>query len=337
MRVFRRFVIFGLWATLFLFACGKPAPAPTPAAEPEPVQTEPMLEQPKSKPRFVKEDGFCSVAFDMEGSLASSIKNALPDSEPYAENIAAQLIKALFWDLDHKSDLRKGDRCRLIYKKTRDRLKIRMYGIEYNSKKLDKRYLYFFFWERDKALPEYFDKSGVAVARRMKHPPLRNEAEIISLFRKGTKTKKGIKYRIPVGTQIVMPYPAIVERINWDLASDGLSVEVRYPGTGLFAQFVHLSAISSKVTPGEIVSVGTVFARTVVSGKTQIPHLEYRLLRKNDEGVEWVDPFELHGFETYTLLAHSYPDFVLVKHQILARLDKVGFDSAIPPEPGPVK
>jgi murein DD-endopeptidase MepM/ murein hydrolase activator NlpD len=124
-----------------------------------------------------------------------------------------------------------------------------------------------------------------------------------------------------------MPFPALVTRVNWDLKQAGLGVEVTYPGTGLTAQFIHLSAISGKVMPGQTVPVQTLFARTGISGATQIPHLEYRLFRQTEERIEPVDPFEFHGFDSYSIGPKNYKNFVSVKHQILAYLQNVNYKS----------
>ena len=321
---------FGLIVCLAMFAwgCGKsesPAPEPTPGIESgQPEEPSPT---PSVRPMFFKEKGFCSLAFRIDGSLIESIQKNLPETEPYAENVAAQVIKALFWDLDHRSDLRNGDTCRLVYKATRDRFKIRVYGIEYTSKKLEKQLLVFFFWEKNRKFPEYFTESGQALAKRMKNTPLQQYDEILSLFRAGRKNRRGIKFRVAISTEVYMPYPSVVEQLNWDLETDGLGVEVRYPGTGLIAQFIHLSAISSEVAPGHTIPVGSVFARTGISGDTQIPHLEYRLFKEVDGRRQAIDPFGFHGVETYSLSATSITDFVSVKHQILAKISRVGFES----------
>lgn len=327
-------IIFCCFCALILFLPGCKDSEPTPIATPtplpvvqkeEPAKTPETPEKPKS---FYKDkNGFCALAVKIEDGLVLSIQKVLPETEPYAENIAAQMIKALFWEFDHRRDVRNGDTFRLVYKATRDRFRIRVYGIRYRSLKNEKTYQAFFFWERDKKFPKYFNEAGVSLAKRIKNCPLSNYDEVISLFRKGSKTNRGIKFRVKTGTQITMPYPCVVTRINWDLDADGLGVEVRYPGTGIIAQFVHLSAISSDVTEGQTVSVGTVFARTGVSGKTQIPHLEYRHLKETDEGLTGVDPLELHKTETFGLPASAHTDFVSVKHQVLSMLSKVGFES----------
>jgi murein DD-endopeptidase MepM/ murein hydrolase activator NlpD len=320
-------LILAVFLCCSLIACGK-TPAPeVPETTPEPeiaVETpEPTPEAPKS---FIKEDDFRSLAFEIGGGLIESIRKTLPESESYAENIGAQIIKALFWDLDHRRDLRKGDRCRILYKTTRDRFKIRLYGVRYKSTRFDKTYQYFFFWESDKKSPEFFDSAGQAVAKRMKNCPLIKFDEVISLYRPGVKDRRGVKFRVKTSTEARMPFPAVVERLNWDLETTGLSVEVRYPGTGLTAQFLHLSAISEKVEPGSTVTVGDIFARTGITGKTQVPQLDYRLFKSEEGSDSGVDPFEFHGFEPYTLPPSEYSKFVSVKHQVLSRMEKVGFD-----------
>lgn len=274
---------------------------------------------------FFKDNGFCMLAFNVKGGLIPSIKKVLPETEPYSEHIGAQLLKALIWDIDQRRDIRNGDQCRLVYKTTKDRFKIRVYGLEFHSKKFSKTYRYFFFWEADKKFPEYFTESGNAVARRMKNPPLKTFDEVISVFSQGSKSRDSIKYRVRTGTEVRMPYPAVVKRINWDIEKLGLSVEVNYPGTGMDAHFYHLSAISEKVLPGEHIPKGEVFARTGVSGDTQTPHLEYKLIQDTGEGPNPADPFKLHGEEPYMLPPSAYKDFVSVKYQILEKFRKVEF------------
>ena len=328
MRFFRIIKLAPLILILFFFTscnCSREDENPNPTTPIPSLETEPAEKAPKTAIGFLKEDGFRSLAFNVDGGLVLSIKNVLPESEPYAENIAAQIIKALLWDMDHRRDIRKGDSCKVLYKPTRDRFKIRVYGIEYTSQKFEKTYSYFFFWERERKFPEFYTEAGTGVAKRLKNCPLRDYDEIVSLFRIGSKNNTGIKFRVQRGTEVYMPYPAVVLRMNWDLENEGLSLEVRYPGTGKVARFSHLSAISDKIEPGVTVSVGTVFARTGVSGKTQVPHLEYSLLKETEEGPKAMDPFEFHGQEAYLLDMRGHRDFVSVKHQIMARLEKVKF------------
>lgn len=318
--------------TLIFLNCkeSKPPVEPTPIPVPSVEKAEPKEtpEPPKRPVAFYKDEkGFCALAVNIKNGLVPSIQKVLPESEPYAENIAAQIIKALFWEFDHRRDVRNGDTCRLVYKSTRDRFKIRVYGIRYRSLKHEKTYQAYFFWERDKKFPEYFNEAGASLAKKIKNCPLQHYDEVISLFRKGSTTNRGIKFRVKTGMQVTMPFPSAVTRINWDMPVDGLGVEVRYLGTGLLAQFVHLSAISSDVAEGHTVSVGSIFARTGISGKTQIPHLEYRLLKETDDGLIGVDPLEFHKTETYNLPPSAHTDLVSVKHQVLTMILKVGFES----------
>ena len=137
-----------LWILMVLLAvpvaCSKAPEAPAPVPDPETVAHQDTSPTPSVKSAFNMEDGFCSVAFEVDGGLVQSISRVLPEKEPYAENIAAQIIKALFWKMDHKRDVCKGDRCRLVYKRTRDRFKIRVYGIAYRSGKYDTTFRCFF-------------------------------------------------------------------------------------------------------------------------------------------------------------------------------------------------
>jgi len=308
----------------FTFGCSKEKDVPVPATPEE----DPKTPEPVSQKRafgFLKENGFCTLAFYIDGGLIPSVKKILPDTEPYADNIGAQIVKALLWDLDHRRDIRKGDSCKVLYKRTMDRFKIRVYGITYTSQKFEKTYSYYFFWEKKRKFPEFFTEAGTAVSKKMKNCPLKNYDEIVALYRAGSKANKGVKFRVRRGVEVFMPFPAVVLRMNWNLEIDGISVEVRYPGTGKLAQFTHLSAISDKIEPGAAVSVGTIFARTGVSGKTQTPHLEYRMLKETENGLEYIDPFEFHGLESYILDMSGHRDFVSVKHQIIGKLRKVDF------------
>lgn len=320
---FRPVLFFILILFILVCACEKKPIPPPPEKTPDPEQEMTSSEDIGPKP-FVEKDGFRALAFMINGGLVLSLKNSLPSDEPYAENLSAQMIKALFWDLDHMRDLRKGDMARIVYKPTRDRFKVRLYGVEYFSTKFSSLYRYIFFWESDTKFPEYFTEAGEAVAKRMKNCPLQEYQEVISIFRPDNKSRKGIKFRVKTGTEIMMPYPAVVEKMNWDIENLGLSVQVNYPGTGVHAQFLHLSAIAADVEVGSAVTVGSVFARTGVSGKTQTPHLDYRQFKESEKGDQYVDPFELHGFETHHLAHDDYKDFVSVKHQILAKMDMVG-------------
>ena len=321
----KRFPLFILLVAVLLVGCSgkteEPTPEPVIVTEEEVMTPEPTPEE--AGPFYSDDRGFRAVTFRVDGGFVPSLKKALPEKEKFAENLSAQMIKALFWDIDHRRDVRKGDVVRLVYKPTRDRFKVRLYGVEYKSLRFEKTFRYFFFWEKDRKYPEYFSEAGEAVSKRMKNPPLKHYDDIVSLFRAGSKSNTGVVFRVPRGTKVRMPFPATVERVNWDMDDLGLSVQVAYSGTDLHAQFLHLSAISEEVEPDATLSTGTVFARTGLTGKVKVPQLVYRLFKKNGDEIEYVDPFGFHGIETYTLQTSAYKDFVLVKHRVLALMNKV--------------
>ncbi|MDP8221907.1 MAG: M23 family metallopeptidase [Candidatus Lernaella stagnicola] len=286
--------------------------APTPVATPEPTP-EPT---PLGPPSYVQHDKLHVLAFRIEGSLTASIKRALPDQyQDTAGTLARRLADAMRWRLNPRRDLRSGDQAKIVFNPDAKTERAPIYGFWYRSKRLEKE-LRFIYFPQAKGTPSpYFDPEGVNIAQQLKRPPLGAtalaEAGIANL---GTK---GMRFSVPTGTQVSMPYPARVIRRNWDMANLGRCVEARYLDSGYTAWFCHLDTLGEGTSDGAIIGSGNAFATVGATGKTRGPALLYRVFKPQEgDDPQPASVYELHGKEEIKLVAADRVAFVAVVSRV---------------------
>jgi len=264
-----------------------------------------------------------AVAFRVQGSLSSSIAAALPeDQRALATALADRLFGALQWFFESQKDVRGGDEVKIVYNPSARTERAPLYGFWYKSKRLGKTLFYFYYPEGGTGGVSYFDAEGNSIAEVMKRPPLPPEIVANAIVR--PMGANAVVFNVPVGTPLLMPFPARILRLNWDQENLGRCIEARYLLVGFIAQFCNLEAISDKAAEGAMIDAGTQVATTGDSGKTSVPRLLYRTFRSAEEGdLKPVSPFEVHGKDKKQLPAAERVNFLAVRAKVEKLFEKI--------------
>jgi murein DD-endopeptidase MepM/ murein hydrolase activator NlpD len=272
---------------------------------------------------YAIDGGLHVVAFRVAGSLSSSLHEALP--EMYKERavaLADRLSDALRWRLPSNSDLRRGDRIKLVFNPTAQAERSPIYGFWIKSGKLGKELTYIYFPRPGVGPAPYFDPQGQSIAEIMSNPPLgAADMERATVENLG---KEGLFFGAPRGTEAVMPFAGRVLRLNWDMNALGRSVEVKYGESGAVAWFAYLDSVSDRASEGALLGAGEVIGRIGATGKAPRSGLLYRAFREADgEKREPISPLELHERKRPELPAADRVAFIAAKARLAQLFEMV--------------
>jgi len=309
-------------ATPTTLPTASPTPTPTPTPTPEPTP-----------PNHAIEGNLQSVAFVVAGSLSASLQKALPaDQASYAGLLADQLAAALAWKINVKKDVRKGDQVKIVYNPTARTSRVPLYAFWYKSKRLNKEFFYVHFPTTGPASASFFDRDGHGILETLQRPPIPEEMMATTTIK--PEGEDGLIFDVPLHTKVIMPFPARVLRLNWDLENLGRSIEVRYLDSGVVAQFCHLETISDKVQEGALLTSGSAVATTGDTGNTLLPRLLYRTQRVGpDDERTPVSPFEVHGRQTNELPVADHAAFFAAVKRIEKLFSQISTGAEVTPTP----
>jgi len=199
----------------------------------------------------------------------------------------SQVFSRLFvWDLDLRRDLRKGDRIETSWRKNKDGI-IEIAAARLHSQKHGRAIGAYRWKAPGDTFASYWFEDGTEVPHQLQNPTL-NEYEQITSLLKDRPTHKGMDFKAPVGTKVVMPFAGVVTRENWNHGSNGNCIEVQF-SNGDMAKFLHLS--ENKVKVGDRLNPGDVVGLVGNTGHSFGPHLHYQV----EVGGKVVDPVDYHG------------------------------------------
>ena len=228
----------------------------------------------------------------IEGSIYNTLLNSLDHEE--AEVLSAHLSRNLMWDLTLAKDILPGDEIRALYEYDgEDYMSMKVLASWYESSKHGKRYLAFRYKPERYAYASYFDLQGREVPGRMENSPLKVYEQVTSLLGDGRR-HKGVDFKTPVGTTVLLPFKAKVLRRNWHTRYNGYCLEVEYLHDRVRASFLHLNRVGKTVVPGKIIEAGAKVGETGNTGTSTGPHLDYRLKRPGKKGGRPINPFGYH-------------------------------------------
>jgi len=315
-----------LTALFFLFsghAADQPEIEATPAAEepsptPEPTPVAPE-ETPITAANYATKGELHALGFRVQrgDSLTDAIRRDLPEQyQDLAASLANQLGNALQPRLDLRRDLRKDDEGKVVFQPGAKFTETPVYGFWYKSRRLEKELLYIGFLSKGDAALHYYDSDGKGLRAEMKNQPLSPaDLEQATVVRLGDN--RGLVYHAPRSTRLLMPFPARVLRLNWDLENLGRSIEVRYLGDDALAWFCYLENVGEKVEPGAMINAGDPFATIGVNKQTAQPGLLYRTFRQaGDAEPREISPLDLHQTEPVQLPKEDQVVFISIRAQV---------------------
>lgn len=292
--------------------------AEEPSPTPEPTPTTPE-EPPITAANYTVKGELHALGFRVRrgDSLTDAIRRDLPDQyRDLAAALANELGNALQPRLDLRRDLRPGDEGKVVFHPGAKFTDTPVYGFWYQSGRLEEELLYLGFLSKGDAALKYYDPDGKGIQAEMKNQPLAPadlaQAEVVRLG-----DNRGLVYNAPRGTRLLMPFPARIVRLNWDMENLGRSIEVRYLADDALAWFCFLEDVGEKVEPGEMINAGDPFATIGIDKQTSQPGLLYRTFRQTgDEEPKEISPLDLHQTEQAQLPKEDQVVFISIRAQV---------------------
>jgi murein DD-endopeptidase MepM/ murein hydrolase activator NlpD len=237
----------------------------------------------------------------LSGKVSSSLYQALLDGRgdlPRAERqaIADVLAEKIFaWQVDFSSDLREGDRYRVLYERqarpdgTARAGKI--LAVEFEVAGEDHTA---FLYRHGDGSEDYYAANGSSLKRAFLRTPVEFR-RISSFFSKGRyhpilhriRAHKGIDYAAAPGTPVRAVGDGVVARAGRG-GGYGNVVEIRH-GRGYSSRYGHLRGFARGLRAGERVKQGQVIGYVGMTGLATGPHLHYEF---HTDGVA-VNPFSI--------------------------------------------
>ncbi len=215
----------------------------------------------------------------IENNLISSI---LERGEQVS--LALKLSEIFAWDIDFYTDLRRGDRFRMIFEKKYLKGNFVGYGeilaAEFTSQgRTFKAYRFSYPGEERW---DYFDSEGNSLRKEFLKSPI-PYARITSRFtsrrfhpvRKIFRPHFGVDYAAPVGTPVQATADGIVTFAGWNGAS-GKMVRIRHANF-YETMYLHLKSLPRGISVGARVKAGEIIGYVGSTGESTGPHLDYRI------------------------------------------------------------
>lgn len=228
----------------------------------------------------------------VEATLSGSLYETLLANEAHPE-LALRLSEVFAWQIDFFR-LRPGDSFRVLYERREvsgDRVAPGKIVAAYFDHQESQ---YYGFRFDDGQGPEYFDRNGQSLRRKLLKAPLRftriSSGYSHSRYHPVLKRRRphhGTDYAAPTGTPVHSVGQGTVVRAGY-FGNNGNYVKIQHNGT--FASgYLHLSTIADGIAPGAEVEQGQTIGAVGSTGMSTGPHLDYRLWKRGKA----VDPYEL--------------------------------------------
>ncbi|HOW51820.1 MAG TPA: M23 family metallopeptidase [bacterium] len=222
-----------------------------------------------------------------------------------AEILSVHVSRILIWDLALNREVMKGDTLSFVFRmipadelKQRDDMpdSLEVLAVSYFSNRYNKFIDLYAYRPASEKYHKYYYGDGQMSEKRMKPPPIREQAGVITLFDDRPPKHEGVDFKAPTGTPVYATFDGRVTRTDWQVRFNGYSVEITARNGVHTAKYLHLS--ERLVEHGQEVRQGDVIAKSGNTGKASLPHLHYQV-SVGTKG-KLLDPFKYH--ETY----HDY-------------------------------
>ncbi len=246
------------------------------------------------------EEDFKAISFTINsGTIIQSLCDTMAE-EGGCEFLSAYLTRLLTWKFNIRSDLRKGDKIKLLLDSGKNAKKNSILAVRFQGSRVEE-FNVFYFRGLDWKYGSYFFEDGTEIFPRLKkeEEPIKEFSEISSWvgdFRLSGGGHSGTDFKAEVGTPVYSPFSGKVTRINWNFRYNGDCVEIDHPREDIKTVYLHLNKVDVK--PGSSVKRGQKIGESGNTGRSFAPHLHYEIrYRNNKKKVH--DPFKFKHHHTY--------------------------------------
>lgn len=233
------------------------------------------------------------LAVRIRGSIeASLIKLTRRDGAA----LAAQVARLLRWRGDIIANVHPDDRLALLYDPsfpTASGEEAHLFALAYEGAAIALRA---YGWPDEAGVWRYYDADGVLVEPRLANSPTAyfQITEVVQQGQ-GKRRHRGLDLKAPTGTPVVLPFAALINRVNWATRSNGLCVEIIFqdgPAAGKLARFLHLHEVDPLMRAGARLPAGGPVGQVGSTGRSSAPHLHYEIRARDGRPI---DPLKAHG------------------------------------------
>lgn len=236
---------------------------------------------------------------DLELGAAADLGAAIKAAGE-APELAARLADVLAHDIDLQTELRAGDRLRVVVEKRLLGDRFHRYG-----EVLGLRYagaagkLTAIRYQPERGVVAYYTPEGLPLARALRRSPLAYHA--IAADARGlldptievVTGRLGAMYRRPEGAPVVALADGVVRRAE-PIGDAGLSLEIVHPG-GLVVRYSHLARLVGAHAPATTVRAGELVGLAGHTGKTAGDRLRVEIWREQDGAEAFLDPLMIRA------------------------------------------
>ena len=247
-----------------------------------------------------------------------------------AELLSAHVARNLVWSLDMRRDVYPGDEMKLLFRVIPEEEQVKradipdeieLLAMQYRSIRLGKEIRFYQFKSSDRKFPAYYLADGTAVEKTLKKSPLKEWIQITSLLKDRRPKHDGLDFKALVGTPVYAPFGGTVEKTNWKMRYNGVSLLARLDtDPAVWMVLLHLDKVHVK--PGQRFAAGDHIADVGNSGRSFGPHLHYQLQYESSKTKKIIDPVKYHGTVAAKLPAADADAFQKVVQRFDALMGK---------------
>ena len=240
--------------------------------------------------------------------------------------LAMKLADIFQWDVDFNTDLRQGNRFRVLVEKLYSDQELVRYGdilaaeITNQGKKIQA-----FRHAAAGRQAEYYDAAGRPLRKQMLKSPLPFLAPVTSRFSRSRfhpvlriyRPHLGIDYGAPEGTPVLSMADGMISARGWDEQGGGNMIRIAHSG-GISTTYMHLSRFSTDVGVGQTVKQGQTIGFVGSTGLATGPHLDFRIR----QGNQFVNPIKVHGAPADPLPPLLQVSFFKIRDTLLRQMDR---------------
>lgn len=260
-------------------------------------RTEQNTATPPRRRSQVSQAALQTLSAPIRGPLSHSLRR-VSDAET-SKFLAALAARLLVWKVDLRRELRRGDHIRIVYRPVQEQSRFQIEAMSYLSSKHNKTYKFYRFHPNNQTFAVYYDEKGRSIEQYLEHTPLPIYDQVTSILKMRPR-HKGVDFKAPVGTPIVLPFRARVVQKNWNVRYNGSCIKLEFvdktwKGQRVEALFLHLHKIEAGVKEGVVLPAGVKIAEVGNTGRSTAPHLHYQLQTRKQKII---DPFQFHRTHT---------------------------------------